>query len=103
RGCPHGGRDARAGPMTAPWFEADWAEPPGVPVLSIVRGGSGSGARQGRFAHFNLGDHVGDDPVAVAENRRRLRLEAKLPAEPSWLSQVHGTAVVDLDAAEPKG
>jgi len=85
--------------MTVPWFEADWPAPPGVRVLSTLRGGTGSGASQGSYAHFNLGDHVGDDPVAVAENRRRLRVQAKLPAEPAWLSQVHGTAVADLDAA----
>jgi YfiH family protein len=89
--------------MTAPWFEAEWPAPPGVHVLSTVRGGTGSGVSQAPYAHFNLGDHVGDDPVAVAENRRRLRVEAKLPAEPAWLPQVHGTAVADLDATGFKG
>jgi YfiH family protein len=89
--------------MTAPWFEADWPAPPGVRALSTMRGGTGSGVSHAPYAHFNLGDHVGDDPVAVAENRRRLRAEAKLPAEPAWLSQVHGTAVADLDATGPEG
>lgn len=42
---------------------------------------------------FNLGLHVGDDALRVAENRARLR--AMLPAEPVWLSQVHGAGVVD--------
>jgi purine-nucleoside/S-methyl-5'-thioadenosine phosphorylase / adenosine deaminase len=51
------------------------------------------------YASLNLGGHVGDLPEAVAENRRRLRAAAGLPAEPVWLSQVHGTTVVDLDAA----
>jgi hypothetical protein len=46
-----------------------------------------------------LGDHVGDDPAAVAENRRRLRVAAGLPGEPSWLPQVHGIGVADLDSA----
>lgn len=50
------------------------------------------------YDSLNLGDHVGDDPAAVAENRRRLRAAAGLPAEPAWLAQVHGTRVVDLDA-----
>ena len=50
------------------------------------------------YASFNLGDHVGDDLSAVAENRRRLRAAAALPGEPAWLAQVHGTRVVDLDA-----
>jgi YfiH family protein len=31
------------------------------------------------------------------ENRRRLAVEAKLPAAPHWLQQVHGTHVVDID------
>jgi polyphenol oxidase len=47
---------------------------------------------------FNLGVHVGDDPAAVAANRARLAQLLQLPAEPSWLNQVHGTEVVDLDA-----
>jgi hypothetical protein len=33
----------------------------------------------------------------VAENRRRLRAQLALPAEPLWLSQVHGIDVVDAD------
>ena len=44
------------------------------------------------YASLNLGDHVGDDPRAVAENRQRLA--ARLPASPCWLQQVHGTTVV---------
>ena len=45
------------------------------------------------FASLNLGAHVGDAPAAVAENRRRLRSAAGLPAEPAWLTQVHGTVI----------
>jgi YfiH family protein len=47
------------------------------------------------YTSWNLGDHVGDDPVRVAENRQRLA--ALLPATPLWLQQVHGTDVVDAD------
>ena len=42
----------------------------------------------------NLATHVGDDPLLVAQNRSRLR--SVLPAEPIWLSQVHGTAVHEV-------
>jgi len=42
----------------------------------------------------NLATHVGDDPLLVAQNRSRLR--SFLPAEPIWLSQVHGTAVHEV-------
>lgn len=45
---------------------------------------------------LNLGLHVGDDPLAVEKNRGLLR--TLLPAEPAWLSQVHGTRVIDLSA-----
>jgi YfiH family protein len=50
------------------------------------------------YESWNLGAHVGDVAAAVAENRRRLRLSAGLPAEPHWLAQVHGRHVHDLDA-----
>jgi YfiH family protein len=83
------------------WFEPDWPAPKGVRALSSWRGDpNGGGASQAPFAWFNVGAHVGDDPAAVAENRRLLRSRAELPAEPSWLAQVHGVAVADLDAAD---
>ena len=55
------------------------------------------------YASLNLGGHVGDLAQAVAENRRRLKAAAGLPAEPAWLTQVHGTNVIDLDAADRRG
>lgn len=47
------------------------------------------------YASLNLGDRVGDDPVKVTENRRRVCAGLDLPGEPVWLKQVHGTHVVD--------
>ena len=89
--------------MSGLWFEPQWPAPGGVRVLSTLRGEpGGGGASQAPYACFNLGDHVGDDPLAVAENRRMLRREAELPAEPSWLAQVHGVSVADLDARAPE-
>jgi YfiH family protein len=83
------------------WFEPDWPAPKGVRALSSLRGDlQGGGASQAPYAWFNLGAHVGDDPAAVAENRRLLRSRAELPAEPSWLAQVHGAAVANLDATD---
>jgi YfiH family protein len=46
----------------------------------------------------NLATHVGDDPLLVAQNRSRLR--TVLPAEPVWLSQIHGTAVHEVTQRE---
>ncbi|MGB9252060.1 MAG: peptidoglycan editing factor PgeF [Mycobacterium sp.] len=43
------------------------------------------------FDTFNLGDHVGDDPAAVAANRNRLAAAIGLgPDRVVWMSQVHG-------------
>jgi len=68
----------------------DWPAPPGVRAAMTLRAGGASG---GPYASLNLGDHVGDEADAVAENRRRLRQALALPAEPLWLEQVHGTDV----------
>jgi hypothetical protein len=72
------------------WLEPDWPAPARVRVLSTLRHG---GASHGPYASLNLASHVGDRPEAVAENRRRLRASAGLPAEPLWLEQVHGCDV----------
>lgn len=43
------------------------------------------------YDSFNLGTHVGDDPAAVAANRRRLAGALGLPADHViWMEQVHG-------------
>lgn len=44
------------------------------------------------YNEFNLGAHVGDDPVAVLANRKRL--QQVVQAELVWLDQVHGTRVL---------
>jgi polyphenol oxidase len=47
---------------------------------------------------FNLGDHVGDDPAAVAANRARLGDAIGLGAERVvWMNQVHGDRVAVVD------
>ncbi len=69
----------------------DWPAPARVKSLMTTRA---NGVSQAPWTSFNLGDHVGDDPMHVAANRARLRQQ--LPAEPGWLQQVHSTRVVDL-------
>ncbi|MBA3903064.1 MAG: peptidoglycan editing factor PgeF [Rhodocyclaceae bacterium] len=71
------------------WIVPDWPAPANVRALITTRAG---GVSRGPHATMNLAAHVNDDPAAVAENRRLLR--AHLPAEPLWLSQVHGVRVV---------
>lgn len=74
----------------------DWPAPRGVRAFTTTRQG---GVSLSPYDSLNLGEHVGDDPVAVAENRRRLREGLHLPAEPRWLNQVHGTSCCDAAAA----
>ncbi|HYZ69510.1 MAG TPA: peptidoglycan editing factor PgeF [Mycobacterium sp.] len=51
------------------------------------------------FDTFNLGDHVGDDPGAVAANRKRLTAALGLGQDAVvWMNQVHGDHVVEVDA-----
>ena len=48
---------------------------------------------------LNLGIHCSDDPDAAHENRRRV--EAIIGQPISWLKQVHGIRVLDLDETHP--
>ncbi|OBI79480.1 laccase [Mycobacterium sp. E740] len=46
------------------------------------------------FDTFNLGDHVGDDPAAVAANRKRLSRALGLGDDGiAWMNQVHSDRV----------
>jgi YfiH family protein len=74
----------------------DWPAPPAVSAAFTLRMGGVSAAP---FDSLNVGAHVGDAGAAVTENRRRVRARLRLPVEPSWLEQVHGIEVADLDAA----
>lgn len=76
----------------------DWPAPACVRAVCSTRTG---GVSQGRYESLNLGDHVGDQAPAVAENRRRL--QGVLGARPVFLQQVHGVEVRVLDATSVDG
>lgn len=62
--------------------------------------------RQGGTSHppfdsFNLGDHVGDSPDAVATNRQLL--QKQLGVRPVFLKQIHGTRCIQIDADTTDG
>jgi hypothetical protein len=52
---------------------------------------------EGEYAALNLGLKGGDEPARVERNRAIVA--SHLPETPSWMAQVHGTAVADLDLA----
>jgi YfiH family protein len=82
--------------MHPDWLIPDWPAPANVRAFMTTRGG---GVSRPPWDSLNPASHVGDDPAAVAENRRVLR--ADLPAEPLWLDQVHGTCVAEAAGDEP--
>jgi YfiH family protein len=71
--------------------------PPGVGAAMSTRAG---GVSKAPWQSLNLGVAVGDEADAVATNRRRFG--AALGARPVWLRQVHGVAVLRLDAGTPQ-
>ncbi len=72
----------------------DWPAPKHVRALQTTRLG---GVSIAPYDRLNLGQHVGDAPLAVARNR--MSLNTLLPSEPVWLEQVHGTRVANADMA----
>lgn len=72
----------------------NWPASPQIGAFCTTRAG---GVSKVPFDSLNLGRYVNDEPLAVSENRARVR--ALLPAEPVWLKQVHGTRVWDADLA----
>lgn len=80
--------------MTPEIFTPDWPAPPGVKALQTTRTG---GISLPPYDSFNLGDHVGDNPAAVEQNRQLL--SRLMPSEPVWLKQVHGNEVIRAEAA----
>jgi hypothetical protein len=83
-------------PVLAPFIQPDWPAPPGVRALGSTRAG---GVSAMPYASLNLGDHVGDDPTHVAENRQRWA--QTLGVRPVYLNQVHGMQVARLTPATP--
>jgi YfiH family protein len=70
----------------------NWPALPQIGAFCTTRAG---GISKAPFDSLNLGRYVNDEPLAVSENRARVR--ALLSAEPVWLKQVHGTRVWDAD------
>ena len=81
-------------PYPESWLTPKWPAPGQVRAISTSREG---GVSTGPYSSMNLGDHVHDDPVAVAENRHRLAEMLALPAEPLWMTQVHGIEVLGAE------
>jgi YfiH family protein len=82
--------------MDESWVLPDWPAPPRVRAVTTTRAG---GVSTGPWVSMNPADHVGDAGSAVAVNRQRLVTRLALPLAPCWLTQVHGTRVVESTGA----
>ncbi len=70
-----------------------WQAPKNIRAFTTTRHG---GVSTAPFDTLNLGAHVGDDPIAVEQNRVRLQQEMGLPQMPHFLNQTHTTNVLTL-------
>ncbi len=68
--------------------------------VRVAFSGRRGGASPEPYASLNLGTHVGDDPVCVSENRRRVLEALGAPDAPLVVpNQVHKTDLVSIDGA----
>ena len=74
------------------WIVPDLPAPRRVRAFVTTREG---GVSEGEYASLNLGASAGDKAANVSRNRSIVR--SRLPAEPRWMAQVHGTEVAFLD------
>jgi YfiH family protein len=80
------------------WIVPQWPAPATVRAVCTTRAG---GISLPPYDSLNLGDHVGDDILAVGSNR--VRMAQALQAHPVFLQQVHGVGVLPLHAHTPHG
>lgn len=76
---------------TFSYITPDWPAPSNVVALTTMRE---RGVSKKPFDHFNLADHVGDDPVSVNSCRSSLLDECEGLHSVQWLEQTHSTSVV---------
>ncbi len=84
--------------MNPDWLVPDWPAPKNVRAVCTTRLG---GVSVAPYDSFNLGDHVGDDPLHAATNRTGLH--HALNVRPIFMDQVHGHKVLLLDADSADG
>ncbi|GAB19330.1 hypothetical protein GOEFS_081_00190 [Gordonia effusa NBRC 100432] len=69
----------------------------GSTVRRVVTTRAG-GVSAAPYDSFNLGDHVGDDPIAVSANRTRLAQQIGLTDEQViWMEQIHSRTVTVVE------
>lgn len=77
------------------WLAANWPAPPHVHAGTTMRSG---GVSVPPYDQLNLGMHVNDEQDSVLVNRELMRKHLRLPIEPTWLNQIHGNNIIQLDS-----
>lgn len=80
-------------PMPPGWMAVDLFGAPAGRIGALMSARAG-GVSVGPYGACNLGEHVGDDPLAVASNRSTFA--QLMQARPVWMTQVHGNHVLRL-------
>ena len=83
-------------PWNADWLVPQWPAPARVRSVCTTRAG---GVSAPPYDSLNLGLHVGDDAHAVQGNRAKL--QTALGVRAVFMDQVHGTDLLELQAATP--
>jgi len=80
-------------------IKPNWAAPAHIHAYSTTRVG---GESKGEFLGLNLGQHVGDNPQRVANNRTLLAAYVHPAPDFCWLTQTHSTRLIKLSAQTPQ-
>ena len=83
--------------MNTPYKKPVWPAPAKVHAYVTTRTG---GHSVGKYASFNLAEHVNDKREDVEKNRAQLMQALSLPSLPVWLNQIHSNKVINAAMAE---
>jgi YfiH family protein len=78
--------------LSSRFITPNWPAPRPIHAFTTTRHG---GVSLPPYDSFNLSEQVGDNLNHVQQNRKRLIQIAHLPESPRWLSQCHGTEIID--------
>lgn len=78
-----------------PTIEANWPAATHIKAYCTTRMG---GYSQSPYHAFNLAEHVDETPSITKKNKQLLSEALALPSTPQWLTQVHGTHILQLHA-----
>jgi YfiH family protein len=84
--------------MMLDYIVPNWPAPKNIKCVTTTRTG---GYSKQEYHSLNLGSHVKDDKESVLQNRHLILEDLKLPSEPIWLEQVHGSFVLNLAENSP--